>query len=110
MTLKEEAYEIIEKFGENELRAFITLFQKDSVPQLENTDKVKGIYTICDCLELMGSKEPFLYREFVTEDLSKRGNIAFEQLRELIFYLVREKVVDTFNEDRLDCLVNEKGY
>ena len=110
MTLKEEAYEIIEKFGENELRAFITLFQKDSVPQLENTDKVKGIYTICDCLELMGSKEPFLYDNRVTEELSKSGNKAFNQLRSLIFYLVREKVVDKFNEDRLDCLVNEKGY
>jgi len=110
MTLKEEAYEIIEKFDENELRAFITLFQKDSVQQLENTDKAKEIYTICDCLELMGSKEPFLYDNRVTEELSKSGNKAFNQLRSLIFYLVREKVVDKFNEDRLDYLVNEKGY
>ncbi len=110
MTLKEKAYEIIEKFDENELQAFITLFQKDSVQQSEDIDKVKEIYTICDCLELMGSKEPFLYDNRVTEELSKSGNKAFNQLRSLIFYLVSEKVVDKFNEDRLDCLVNEKGY
>lgn len=110
MELKAKAYEIIEQFDENELLAFITLFQKDSFPQSAKTNKVKDIYTICDCLELFGSREPFLYKAQVTEELSNSGNTAFEQLRSLIFYLVREKVVDNFNEDRLDCLVNDKGY
>lgn len=45
-----------------------------------------------------------------TEELTKQGNTAFNNLRELLLFLKEQNVIDRFNEDSLDRLVNEKGF
>ena len=47
---------------------------------------------------------------FPTEKLTIQGNTAFNNLRELLLFLKEQNVIDRFNEDSLDRLVNEKGF
>ena len=69
------------------------------------------IVSICDCFSLLGCEEPFVVLDgFPTEKLTKQGNIAFNNLRELLLFLKEQNVIDRFNEDSLDRLVNEKGF
>ena len=46
----------------------------------------------------------------VTEELTKQGNTAFNNLRELLLFFREQNVIDRFDEDLLDRLVNEKGF
>ncbi len=69
------------------------------------------IVSICDCFSLLGCEEPFVVLDgFPTEKLTKQGNTAFNNLRELLLFLKEQNVIDRFNEDSLDRLVNEKGF
>ena len=69
------------------------------------------IESICDCFSLLGCEEPFVVLDgFPTEKLTKQGNTAFNNLRELLLFLKEQNVIDRFNEDSLDRLVNEKGF
>ena len=69
------------------------------------------IVSICDCFSLLGCEEPFVVLDgFPTEKLKIQGNIAFNNLRELLLFLKEQNVIDRFNEDSLDRLVNEKGF
>ena len=69
------------------------------------------IVSICDCFSLLGCEEPFVVLDgFPTEKLTKQGNTAFNNLRELLLFLKGQNVIDRFNEDSLDRLVNEKGF
>ena len=74
-------------------------------------NKTYKINTVCDIFSLLGCSKPFKTQgRITTEQLTGEGLITFEQLRELIFCLKKLGIVDSFNEDRLDELVNEKGY
>lgn len=43
------------------------------------------IVSICDCFSLLGCEEPFVVLDgFPTEKLTKQGNTAFNNLRELL--------------------------
>ena len=69
------------------------------------------IVSICDCFSLLGCEEPFVVLDgFPTETLTIQGNIAFNNLRELLLFLKEQNVIDRFNEDSLDRSVNEKGF
>ena len=69
------------------------------------------IVSICDCFSLLGCEEPFVVLDGLpTEELTKQGNTAFNNLRELLLFLKEQNVIDRFNEDSLDRLVNEKGF
>ena len=69
------------------------------------------IVSICDCFSLLGCEEPFVVLDgFPTEKLTKQGDTAFNNLRELLLFLKEQNVIDRFNEDSLDRLVNEKGF
>lgn len=69
------------------------------------------IVSICDCFSLLGCEEPFVVLDgFPTEKLTIQGNTAFNNLRELLLFLKEQNVIDRFNEDSLDRLVNEKGF
>lgn len=69
-------------------------------------NNIKPIMTIYDCLSLMGSENPFTK----SDTLTKSGYLAFDELKELIGYLNENGVVQGLNEDKLDELVNQKGY
>ena len=69
------------------------------------------IVSICDCFSLLGCEEPFVVLDgFPTEKLTIQGNTAFNNLRELLLFLKEQNVIDRFNEDSLDRLVNDKGF
>lgn len=69
------------------------------------------IVSICDCFSLLGCKKPFVVIDgLATEELTKQGNTAFNNLRELLLFLREQNVIDKFDEDLLDRLVNEKGF
>ena len=69
------------------------------------------IVSICDCFSLLGCEEPFVVLDgFPTEKLTIQGNTAFNNLGELLLFLKEQNVIDRFNEDSLDRLVNEKGF
>ena len=70
-----------------------------------------SIKSICDCFSLLGCEKPFVIIDGLpTEVLTKQGNSAFNNLRELILFLKENNVICGFNEDLLDMLVNEKGF
>lgn len=71
--------------------------------------KVNKINDMYDCLVLLGSEEPF--REQNIEDsfddcLTESGYTAYDNLRELLFFLSREKIIPNFDEDNLDKYIN----
>ena len=74
--------------------------------------KNKRITTICDCLSSLGCENPFVIDKdgFPTDELTESGNAAYNNLREIIIFLESRGVIDSFNEDKLDELINESGY
>ncbi len=70
-----------------------------------------NVGTLEDCLNLLGSSEPFLKSIRVNNDgciepFTHSGNIAYEKLRKIIVYLADNGVVDHFDEDLLDSIAN----
>ena len=69
------------------------------------------VKTITECFDLLGCTDPFILSNCCyTNTLTDKGNIAFEKLRSIINFLNKSGVVDHFNEDKLDELINETGY
>ena len=69
-------------------------------------DRINNLY---DCLILLGSEEPF--REQDKENpfddcLTESGYIAYDKLREMLFFLSREKIIADFDEDILDRYID----
>lgn len=71
--------------------------------------EVKKINSIFDCLTLLGSNRPFRQQdpENPYDDcLTQSGYVAYDQLRELLFFLSKEKIISNFDEDTLDRYIN----
>ena len=52
--------------------------------------KIKKINNLSDCLSLFGSNEPFKKQDIENpfdDCLTKSGYVAYDQLRELLFFL-----------------------
>lgn len=69
-------------------------------------DRINNLY---DCLILLGSEEPF--REQDKENpfddcLTESGYIAYDKLREILFFLSLEKIIADFDEDILDRYID----
>jgi hypothetical protein len=74
-----------------------------------------NIYTIDECLIFLGSKRPFLLNRNVKEDdcyddLSPSGYVSYDKLRSILVFMETIGVINTFNEDLLDEIVNERFY
>lgn len=71
--------------------------------------EIKKINNLSDCLSLLGSNEPFKKQNIENpfdDCLTKSGYVAYDQLRELLFFLSKEKIIPYFDEDNLDRYVN----
>lgn len=74
-----------------------------------------NIYTIDECLIFLGSKRPFLlYRNVKKDDycdtLSLSGYESYDKLRSILSFMETIKVINKFDEDLLDEIVNERVY
>lgn len=74
-----------------------------------------SINTIEECLILLGSKRPFLLNENLMkddywDDLSSSGYVSYDKLRSILSFMETIGVIDKFNEDMLDRIINERAY
>ena len=70
-----------------------------------------NINSVEDCLIALGSKKPFFKNikygiDGNTDSLTKTGNIAYSNLVNIVTYLQEINVVDNFNVDLLDSIVD----
>jgi hypothetical protein len=90
--------------------------RKEQIEKQDNQEIIKKedkkINSICDCLSSLGCENPFVVDKdgFPTDELTESGSSAYEDLREIIIFLESRGVVSSFNEDKLDELINESGY
>ena len=67
------------------------------------------ISTIEDILLLMGSDKPFDYSNneaAVSDCLTKSGNVAYNNLCNILFFLQNENIITGFSEDKLDRYID----
>ena len=75
---------------------------------------MNDIFSIEDCLRALGSIKPFLDESYYDKNdcivtLTEQGFYSFEKLRNLLFYLEKEGIISSFNEDKLDKYVDSFG-
>lgn len=58
------------------------------------------------CLIVLGARAPFDTKG----NLTNQGEIAFNTLRELLFFMESQGVVKKVNEDKLDRIFSERAY
>ena len=67
------------------------------------------INTIEDILNLLGSEKPFDFKNnkaMHSDCLTESGNVAYDNLRNILFYLQDENIITNFNEDELDKYID----
>ena len=67
------------------------------------------ITTLEDVLILLGSNHPFdfsnAYNSF-SDCLTESGNIAYDKLRRILYFMEKEHIISDFDEDKLDKYIN----
>lgn len=68
------------------------------------------IKTIGDVLNLLGSDEPFDFSRVnenpFSDCLTKSGNIAYNNLRNILIFMQNENIITGFDEDKLDRYID----
>lgn len=69
-------------------------------------EKELHILDLETCLNALGARASF----DIKGNLTNQGEIAFNTLRELLFFMKSQGVVKNVNEDKLDRIFSEKAY
>lgn len=65
-----------------------------------------AVDTVEDCLRVFGAGHPFGDDQKLTEDGEKAVNFLLETL----WYLKEQRVIDSFDRDRIDRMISETAY